>query len=112
MNLLDAVIKELDEGVDFVRDSAIDLLDFTEDLTRKGRLKLEIQQCYSDVREQMTLLGGRTHEIMAGHVATSGGTTSVMSDPTVQEIYARIGELQQQIKNHKAELEKLEADEE
>ena len=112
MNLLDAVIKELDEGVDFVRDSAIDLLDFTEDLTRKGRLKLEIQQCYSDLREQMTRLGGRTHEIMARHAATSGGTTSVMSDPIVQEIYARIGELQEQIKKHKAELDELETEEE
>ena len=64
MNLWQKVKTELDGPFDAVRKSLSGALDIAEDLTRKGRIKLEIQSARSDIRSQLTELGGRVHQLV------------------------------------------------
>ena len=70
-----------------------------EDLTRKGRTKLEVQSAKSDIRSQMTELGGRVHQMVVEE-----GITDVSGDVEVQSILDRIKLLEQKIEAKEEDL--------
>ena len=92
MSLWQTIKKELDGPVDAVRKGLSEALDMAEDLTRKGRIKLEI-------RNQMVELGGRVHQLLAEE-----GVTDVAGDVEVKDILDRIKELDQKIKDKEEDL--------
>ena len=73
--------------------------DMAEDLTRKGRTKLEVQSAKSDIRSQMTELGGRVHQMVVEE-----GITDVSGDVEVQSILDRIKLLEQKIEEKEEDL--------
>lgn len=99
MSLWQKIKQELDAPLDMVRKSLTEALDVAEDLTRKGRTKLEIQGAKSDIRAQMAELGGRVHQL-----AVEEGTTDILADSEVQKILSRIKELEEKITAKEQEL--------
>jgi hypothetical protein len=99
MSLWQTLKQELDGPVGAVRKGLTDALDMAEDLTRKGRTKLEVQAYKGEIRSQMTELGGRVHQL-----AVEEGVTDVLSDVTVKTILTRIKELEQKIREKEEEL--------
>ncbi len=99
MSLWQSLKQELDGPMGVVRKGLTDALDMAEDLTRKGRAKLDIQTLKSELRTQFTELGGQVHQL-----AVEDGITDVLSDETVKTILGRIKELQQKIQQKEEEL--------
>lgn len=99
MSLWHTIKKELDGSFDTVRKGLSDALDMAEDLTRKGRAKLEIQSAKGDIRNQMAELGGRVHQMVVEE-----GLTDVAGDVEVLGILDRIKELEQKIKEKEEDL--------
>lgn len=99
MSLWQTIKQELDAPLDMVRKSLSEALDMAEDLTRRGRSKLEIQGCKGDIRNQMTELGGRVHQL-----AIEEGVTDILGDETIQGIFKRIKDLEQKIQEREEEL--------
>jgi virulence-associated protein VapD len=99
MSLWHTIKKELDGSFDAVRKSLSEALDMAEDLTRKGRTKLEVQSAKSDIRSQMTELGGRVHQMVVEE-----GITDVSGDVEVQSILDRIKLLEQKIEEKEEDL--------
>ncbi len=105
MNLWQKVKAELDGPFETVRKSLSGALDIAEDLTRKGRIKLEIQSARSDIRSQLTELGGRVHQLVV-----EDGITDVSGDTEVNGILDRIKELQGKIEDREEELRREDAE--
>ncbi|MCY3770817.1 MAG: hypothetical protein OXG98_02155 [Gemmatimonadetes bacterium] len=99
MNLWQTIKSELDGPIETVRKSLSGALDMAEDLTRKGRVKLEIQSARADIRNQLTELGGRVHQMVV-----EDGITDVSGDTEVTGILDRIKELQGNIADREEEL--------
>lgn len=99
MNLWQTIKSELDGPIETVRKSLSGALDMAEDLTRKGRVKLEIQSARADIRNQLTELGGRVHQMVV-----EDGVTDVSGDTEVTGILDRIKELQGNIADREEEL--------
>ncbi len=105
MNLWQTIKSELDGPFETVRKSLSGALDMAEDLTRKGRIKLEIQSARVEIRNQLTELGGRVH-----HMVTEEEVTDVSGDTEVNGILDRVKELQGGIEDREEELRREEAD--
>jgi hypothetical protein len=105
MNLWQTIKSELDGPIETVRKSLSGALDMAEDLTRKGRIKLEIQSARADIRNQLTELGGRVHQIVV-----EDGITDVSGDTEVTGILDRIKELQGNIADWEEELRREDAE--
>ena len=105
MNLWQTIKSELDGPIETVRKSLSGALDMAEDLTRKGRIKLEIQSARADIRNQLTELGGRVHQIVV-----EDGITDVSGDTEVTGILDRIKELQGNIADREEELRREDAE--
>lgn len=99
MNLWQTIKSELDGPIETVRKSLSGALDMAEDLTRKGRIKLEIQSARADIRNQLTELGGRVHQMLV-----EDGVTDVSGDSEVNGILDRIKASQQKIEDREEEL--------
>ncbi len=99
MNLWQTIKTELDGPFETVRKSLSGALDMAEDLTRRGRIKLEIQSARSDIRSQLTELGGRVHQLVVVE-----GITDMSGDTEVNGILDRIKELQGKIEDREEEL--------
>lgn len=99
MNLWQTIKSELDGPFETVRKSLSGALDMAEDLTRKGRIKLEIQSARADIRNQLTELGGRVHQMVVEE-----DTTDVSGDAEVNGILERIKASQDSIADHEEEL--------
>ncbi|MBI4551060.1 MAG: hypothetical protein HY710_02235 [Candidatus Latescibacteria bacterium] len=102
MSLWQTVKQELDGPMEKVRKGLTDALDVAEDLTRKGRLKLEIQGYRGEIRTQMTELGGRVYQL-----GVEESVPDVLSDDTVRSLFARIKDLEQKITEKEQELQRL-----
>lgn len=100
MNLWQTIKSELDGPIETVRKSLSGALDMAEDLTRKGRIKLEIQSARADIRNQLTELGGRVHQMVVEE-----GITDVSGDTEVNGILDRIKDSQQKIEDREEELQ-------
>ncbi len=105
MNLWQTIKSELDGPIETVRKSLSGALDMAEDLTRKGRIKLEIQSARADIRSQLTELGGRVHQMVV-----DDGITDVSGDTEVTGILDRIKELQGNIADREEELRREDAE--
>ena len=99
MSLWNTIKQELDGPFEVVRKGLSDAFDLAEDLTRKGRVKLEIQAAKSDIRNQMTELGGRVHQL-----AVEDGETDIVGDKTVKSIFKKIDQLEKKIQKKEEEL--------
>lgn len=99
MNLWQTIKSELDGPIETVRKSLSGALDMAEDLTRKGRIKLEIQSARADIRNQLTELGGRVHQMVVEE-----GITDVSGDTEVNGILDRIKDSQQSIEDREEEM--------
>ncbi len=104
MSLWQTLKSELDGPFETVRKSLSGALDMAEDLTRKGRIKLEIQSARSDIRNQFTELGGRVQ-----HLIVEEKNNDVSGDKEVKGILRRIKELQGKIEDREEELQREEA---
>ncbi len=104
MSLWQTIKQELDGPLDLVRKGLSDAFDMAEDLTRKGRTKLEIQTLRSEIKSQMAELGGRVHQL-----AVEEGATEILGDDVVKGILDRIKNLEQKIKQKDEELKAEEA---
>lgn len=105
MNLWQTIKSELDGPIETVRKSLSGALDMAEDLTRKGRIKLEIQSARADIRNQLTELGGRVHQMMVEE-----GITDLSGDTEVSGILDRIKTSQQNIEDREEELQREDAE--
>ncbi len=105
MNLWQTIKSELDGPFETVRKSLSGALDMAEDLTRKGRIKLEIQSARADIRNQLTELGGRVHQMVV-----EDGITDVSGDTEVAGILDRIKALQGNIEEWEEELRREDAE--
>lgn len=105
MNLWQTIKSELDGPIETVRKSLSGALDMAEDLTRKGRIKLELQSARADIRNQLTELGGRVHQMVV-----DDGITDVSGDTEVTGILDRIKELQGNIADREEELRREDAE--
>jgi len=105
MNLWQTIKSELDGPIETVRKSLSGALDMAEDLTRKGRIKLELQSARADIRSQLTELGGRVHQMVV-----DDGITDVSGDTEVTGILDRIKELQGNIADREEELRREDAE--
>lgn len=99
MSLWHKIKKELDGPFETVRKGLADALDMAEDLTRKGRTKLEIQSAKSDIHSQMADLGGRVHQMLVEE-----NLVDVAGDVEVQAILDRIKKLEQKIAEKEEDL--------
>ncbi len=99
MSLWHTIKQELDGPLDMVRKGLTGAIDMAEDLTRKGRMKLEIHTLKSEIKSQMAELGGRVHQL-----AVEEGTTDILGDDVVKAILDRIKELEQKIRLKEEEL--------
>lgn len=99
MSLWKTIKQELDGPLDMVRKGLSDAIDMAEDLTRKGRIKLEIHTMKSEIKNQMAELGGRVHQL-----AVEEGSTDILGDDVVKGILNRISELEQKIRVKEEEL--------
>ncbi len=99
MNLWQTIKSELDGPFETVRKSLSGALDMAEDLTRKGRIKLEIQSARAEIRNQLTELGGRVHQMVVEE-----GITDVSGDTEVNGILERIKTTQAGIEEQEEEL--------
>lgn len=102
MSLWQKVKQELDAPMDRVRKGLTDVLDVAEDLTRKGRLKLEIQSLRGEIRNQMAELGGRVHQL-----AVEESATDLLADDMIKSTLARIKDLEQRANDKEQELQRL-----
>jgi virulence-associated protein VapD len=100
MSLWNTIKQELDGPFEAVRKGLSDAFDLAEDLTRKGRVKLEVQAAKSDIRNQMTELGGRVHQL-----AVEDGETDIVGDKTVKSIFKKIDQLEKKIQKKEEELQ-------
>lgn len=105
MNLWQTIKSELDGPIETVRKSLSGALDMAEDLTRKGRIKLEIQSARADIRNQLTELGGRVHQMMVEE-----GIADLSGDTEVSGILDRIKTSQQNIEDREEELRREDAE--
>ena len=106
MSLWKTIKSEFDGPFETVRKSLSGALDMAEDLTRKGRIKLEIHSARNDIRNQLTELGGRVHQMVV-----EDGMTDVSEDTEVNGILSSIKNLQRKIEKredecHEEEMEK------
>ncbi len=101
MSLWDRV----NERLGAARKMAAELLDMAEDLSRRGRMKLEIYNLHSDVRDAMAELGGRIYEL---HVEQ--GQAEALTDEAVQALFEKVTSLGNAIDKKQKTLDALTAE--
>jgi hypothetical protein len=95
----------VNERLGVARKMAADLLDMAEDLSRRGRMKLEIYNLHSDVRDAMAELGGRIYEL---HVEQ--GQAETLTDEAVQALFDKVTSLGKAIDQKQKTLDALTAE--
>ena len=100
MNLWQTLKSELDGPFETVRRSISGALDVAEDLTRKGKIKLELQSDRNETRNLLAELGGRVHQLVI-----EDKVTELSGDTETDRILKHIKEVQEKIKFHETELD-------
>ena len=100
MNLWQTLKSELDGPFETVRRSISGALDVAEDLTRKGKIKLELQSARNETRNLLAELGGRVHQLVI-----EDKVTELSGDTETDWILKHIKEVQEKIKFHETELD-------
>ena len=100
MNLWQTLKSELDGPFETVRRSISGALDVAEDLTRKGKIKLELQSARNETRNLLAELGGRVHQLVI-----EDKVTELSGDTETDRILEHIKEVQEKIKFHETELD-------
>lgn len=94
-SLWDDIAKTIREGVDTV-------VEKTEELTRMGKIKVDIINIKRNVEKNFTELGGRVYHLMAEQ-----NKTQISGDKEVKKILDSIKLLEKELQEKKAELEKV-----
>jgi len=98
-NLWDDIAKTIREGVDTV-------VEKTGELTKIGRIKVDILNIKRRIEKDFTELGGKVY-----HFIVEEKKTQIATDKEVQEIAERIKELENKLQNKNKEIEKIKAKE-
>ncbi len=94
-NLWDDIAKTIREGVDTV-------VEKTGELTKIGRVKIDILNIKRRIEKDFTELGGKVY-----HFIVEDKKTQIATDEEVQEIVERIKELENKLQNKDKEIEKV-----
>lgn len=88
-----------------LKESFSQALEKSEELTRLGRLKLEILQINQQIEKLFAELGGYAyHEIKSG-------TTKIAAVPRIQQLVEEIEKLEEELQAKESELERIENEE-
>lgn len=99
-NLWDDITKTIKEGVDTV-------VEKTEELTKIGKIKVDILGIKRNVEKNFTELGGKVY-----HLIVEEKKTQIASDKEVKEIIDRIKVLEKELQDKKEKIERVKAKEE
>jgi len=94
-NLWDDIAKTLREGVDTV-------VEKTEELTKIGKIKIDILNIKRNVQKNFSELGGRAYQLIAKEKKTE-----ISTDKEAKEIVECIKILEKELDDKKSELEKV-----
>ncbi len=94
-NLWDDIAKTLREGVDTV-------VEKTGELTKIGKIKIDILNIKRNVQKNFAELGGRVY-----HLITTKKETAISADKEANEIIECIKILEKELDDKKSELEKV-----
>ncbi len=94
-NLWDDIAKTIREGVDTV-------VEKTEELTKIGKIKIDILNIKRNVEKNFSELGGRVY-----HLITKEKKTAISADKEATEIIECIKILEKELDDKKSELEKV-----
>ena len=94
-NLWDDIAKTLREGVDTV-------VEKTEELTKIGKIKIDVLNIKRNVQKNFAELGGRVY-----HLIIKEKNTSISADKEASEIIECIKILEKELDDKKSELEKV-----
>lgn len=84
-----------------VRDSVDSVVSKTEELTKIGKIKIEIISIKRNIEKQFAELGGTVYHLI------DEKKTSIPSNADVKEIVEKVKKLEQQLNAKKEELEKV-----
>ncbi len=94
-NLWDDIAKTIREGVDTV-------VEKTEELTKIGKIKIDILNIKRNVQKNFSELGGRVYQLIAKEKKTE-----ISTDKEAKEIVECIKILEKELDDKKSELEKV-----
>jgi GTPase involved in cell partitioning and DNA repair len=94
-SLFDDITKGIKEGITVVADK-------TDELTKIGRLKVEILSVKRNIEKKFTELGGRVY-----HVITVDKVADIDKDEEVKRMVAELGDLEQKLNEKNAEIENV-----
>ncbi len=100
MTKWDDLAKSLKEGVDTV-------VEKTEELTRMGKIRVEIINLNRQIEKLFADLGGKAYHLMVDEQKRQ-----ISGNPEVKDCIARIKELEEKLKLKEAELENVKSKEE
>jgi len=101
-NLWDDIAKTIREGVDT-------FVEKTEELTRIGRIKVDILNIKRNIDKNFSELGGRVYHLVVEEKKSSG--KDVLADKEVKELIECVKILARELEDKKAELESIRAKE-
>ncbi|MFQ5754186.1 MAG: hypothetical protein ACE5HI_19540 [bacterium] len=99
-NLWDDIAKTIREGVDTV-------VEKTEELTRIGKIRVDIINIKRNIEKNFSELGGKAY-----HLMTEEKKIQIADDKEVKEVIECIKILEKELQNKKLELEKIKTKEE
>ncbi len=101
-NLWDDIAKTIREGVDT-------FVEKTEELTKIGRIKVDILNIKRNIDKNFSELGGRVYHLVVEEKKSSG--KDVLADKEVKELIECVKILAKELEDKKAELESIRAKE-
>jgi len=87
-----------------IRDSVDTVVEKTEELTKIGRIKIDILSTKRQLEKYFSELGGRVF-----HIIVDEKKSQIASNPEVKELIERIKKLEIEFDEQKGELEKIKA---
>ncbi len=99
MSAWDDIAKSIRDGVDTV-------VEKTEELTKIGRIKVDIINIKRNIERNFSDLGGKVY-----HLIVDDGTTQIAGNSEVKEIIARVQELEKTLQDKNKELERVKSKE-
>lgn len=97
-NLWDDIAKTIREGVDTV-------VEKTEELTKIGRIKVDLINIKRNIDKNFSELGGKVY-----HLIVEEKKTQIASDSEVKKIIDSIKILEKELKDKESEIEKIKAE--
>lgn len=88
-----------DEVAGWLTGTADSAIREAEDLTRRGRLKMEMMRLSRDIEKVMARLGGRVYRLI------ESGEDALTTDDEVVKLAAELRELEAELKQRRAEYE-------